>query len=206
MNSKLRLGLVSLLAVAAFVIVPAAAQSFVPKWEVKASTGGWKVLPLATPETLKSSIQFGLAGQKASGVHFKTTCSGTDTETIENELTSTEGIDHMTTFEALCGELGPDPCVTSETFTIKGGASLPWFSELAFPSNDAFENVSLEVKCTVSGSTAIYHPPGHLWNPKIATDALKSTAASGVFKGGPAKYFEILGTDTLTPTAYVKVR
>jgi hypothetical protein len=206
MNSRLRLSLVPLLAVVAFAMAPAAAQAFVPKWEVKGTSGGWKKLPLATTETLHSSIQLGLVGQRASGVHFKTTCSGTDTETIENELVSEEGIDSMTTFEALCGEVGPDPCSTGETFTIRGGSSLPWPSELVYVSNDAFENVSLEVKCTVSGTPLTYHPPAHLWNPKIGTDALKSNAAAGVFKAGGGRYFYLTGTDTLTPTSYVKVR
>src|ERR1017187_804169 len=188
----------------AFAALPATAGAFVPFWEVKGPPAAFTKLTAGTKETLNSKAGFGITGDKSSKP-FKGTCEVEDKETIENEIGG-EGIDEMTVFEAKCGPTAPFPCAAGEGYTLTGGTSLPWPSELVLPSNDAFEKVELEVKCLSSGVSALYHPPGHLWSPKISVNALKSSAASGVFKHGLGNYFYFVGTDTLTPVLHAEVR
>jgi hypothetical protein len=203
-----RLGLFLACTAVALALAPAVAQAVPNYWQVKESSGGWKKLALGTPETLETKAGFNFGGHRKSGAIKGTCTSLTDKEVIENEPISEEGIDTMTAFEANCGPTGVEPCATGERFFVRGGASLPWPSEIVFPGYDAFENVEVEVECEISTATAKYHPPGHLWEPKIVINGLKSTSTSGVFKDGPAKYFYFLGTDTLTPTntSYIEVR
>lgn len=193
---------------AALAIVPAAAQAFVPEWEVKGPPTSFKPLPLFTSESLHSAAAFGIVGAVGSGPSYKSGCEGADSETIEN-IGPGEGIDEMTQFLVGCHEGGdPYPCATSEPYWLEGAsnASLPaWPSELTYPSNDTFEGVTIKVVCISSGASALYHPPGHVWNPKITVNALKTSAASGVFKHG-LNHFYLTGTDTLVPTLHVDVR
>lgn len=179
--------------------------------EVKAPPAGWTLLPVGTPETVASSGNFGITGQAGTSTStaYKNSCPVTDTETIVNPTTGSEGQDEMLKFEIVCAPNGnaPFPCVAGEAYKFKGAlsASLPiWPSELSYPSNDTFENVVLEVECASSAS-ALYHPPGHVWNPKISINALKSSAVSGVFKNG-INHFVLLGTDTLAAAGHGFVR
>ena len=192
----------------AFAISAAGALAFVPEWEVKGPPTAYTPLALFTPETLHSKAAFGIVGAVGTGPSYKSSCEGPDTETIEN-IGPAEGIDEMTAFEVGCNEGGdPFPCVVSEPYKIQGAsnASLPaWPSELSYPSNDTFEKVNVRVTCLSSGASALYHPPGHDWNPKIGVNALKSTAASGVFKDG-LNHFYFTGTDHLTAALHVDVR
>jgi hypothetical protein len=191
--------------VAALVLVPATAQAFHTYWEVKESSGPYKKLPLATPVTVHSQSGFGITGE-ASSKPFKAACEVADTETIENEVTSEEGIDEMTAFEGPCGGSAPHPCVNGEGYLLRG-TKLPWFSELILPSDDAFEGVELEVECTTSLKKALYHSFGHIREPKLSANALKSATASGDFKNSPGNYFYLEGTDVLTPGApYIDVK
>jgi hypothetical protein len=200
-----RTTIVATLLVASFVLVPAAAQAFNTYWEVKGSTGPYKKLPLATLVTVHSQSGFGVTG-KTGAKPFKGACEVADTETIENEFISEEGIDHMTTFEGPCGAGAPYPCAISEGYRLRG-AKLPWFSELVLLHNDAFEGVELEVECGTSLAKALYHSFGYTWEPNLSADALKSTTLSGEFRHSPGNYFYLVGTDALTPAApYVHVR
>ena len=116
----------------------------------------------------------------------------------------------MSKFGIHCAQNGgaPFPCVNGETYDLAGATnvSLPvWPSELSYPSNDTFEKVELEVVCQPSGTTALYHPPGRVWNPKIGTNALKFSAASGVFKHG-INHFELIGTEQFVAAGFGYIR
>jgi hypothetical protein len=193
---------------AAFAISAAGAQAFVPEWEVKGPPTVYAPLALFTPETLHSTAAFGIIGGVGTGPTYKSSCEGADTETIEN-VGPAEGVDEMTAFEVGCNEGGdPYPCAISEPYKIQGAsnASLPaWPSELSYPSNDTFEDVTVRVTCIPSGNSALYHPPGHIWNPKIGVNALKSSSASGWFRHG-LNHFYFTGTDHLAAVLHVDVR
>jgi len=205
-----RITLMAVCLISALAVIPATAQAFVPFWEVKAPPAGWTLLAAGTPETVLSVGSFGVTGGSGTGTTtFKNSCPVADTETIENPTSGAEGQDEMLTFEVVCAPNGngPFPCATGESYKFKGAlsAGLPvWPSELSFPSNDTFEHAELEVECASSAS-ALYHPPGHVWNPKIAVNALKSSAASGIFRHG-INYFELLGTDSLKALGHGFVR
>jgi hypothetical protein len=201
-----RTSLVATLLAAAFVLVPATAQAFHTYWEVKGTSGPYKKLALATPLTVHSQSGFGITGETSSKP-FKGACEVADTEVVENEPISEEGIDKMTTFEGPCGSSAPYPCALNGEGYLLKGAKLPWLSELILPSYDAFEGVEVEVECLTSLAKALYHPFGHVWEPKLAVNALKSVTASGEFKHSPGNYFYLVGTDALTPgSPYVYLR
>jgi hypothetical protein len=188
-------------AIVALVVLPAAAQAL--EWEVKGPPAVFTPLPAGVPETVHTTGKLNIVGKGPNGA-FKAGCATTDTEIIENEVGG-EGVDKMTAFLGQCGTSGPFPCGTNEGFELRGGSSLPWPSELLPSMYDAFENVTLEVECS-NHNTALYHPPGHVWSPKVITNGLKSNAASGVFKDGPGKYFWIEGTDQMKAAAHASVR
>ncbi len=200
-----RVALATACAAALFVVAPAAAQAFNTFWEVKEGAN-FKTLPLGTPETLNSAGKIGVVGRNKNKP-FKTGCALADVETIENEVSSGEGIDHMTSFGFECGPAAPFPCLVTEGVRVRG-LKLPWFSELVLPKNDDFSGVELEVECTGSGIKGIYKPFGLVWTPQLITNGLKTSAAAGVFKNSPGNWFYLTGIDGLTPTnpLYTEVR
>jgi hypothetical protein len=189
-------------ALAAMAVTAHALPTF---WEVKATASGpWEKLTIGTKETLKTTAGFGITGKLSSGQMFKSGCTWTDTEVIENEALG-EGIDEMTAFEGSCKPTAPSPCVSSEAYFVRA-VGLPWPSQLVTGVNDVFEKVEVEVECAASLVKAFYKPPGTIWQPKLATNALKSTAASGVFKKGAGVWFVLVGTDKLKPLVDFEVR
>lgn len=202
-----RAAIVAALCSACMAAAPAAAQALPDYWEVYKA--GWAKLALATPiPVATSATSIGMAGD-VSGKGFKVSCTLSDSETIENETISEEGIDSMSAFTMSCGgpgALSVHPCVAGEAFTLTG-KKLPWPSELYGTLYDAFENVELEVTCLSSGTTALYHSPGHLWTPKVVSGGLVSSATSGTFKNSPGNWFQLDGTDKMVPGGgYTKVR
>src|SRR5271165_5656758 len=189
----------------AFAVIPATAQSFNPFWEVKSPPAAYALLAPGLVETVGSGGAMTVAGE-TSGVPFKTQCELGDAETITNPANGGEGEGEMTKFFMFCGGDGaaPYPCVSGEAFTLENIGA--WPAELSFPSNETFEGVKVLLKCVTSGLTTGYHPPGHVWNPKLAVNVLKTSAASGIFKHAGISHFEIIGNDNLIPSAHGFVR
>jgi hypothetical protein len=151
---------------------------------VKGPPAAWTLLPRSSTETVNSSNTFDVLGELGSAA-LKNQCEAKDIETIRNPASGGEGEGEMLHFEVNCkaNGNGPFPCAPGEDCRFESFG--PWHAELSFPSNETFEQVELRVEYSPSGFTAVYHPPGYVWNSRIGTNALKSSLASGIFKKGP---------------------
>ncbi len=199
-----RATLCTMCACVALAASAASAQALPTFWEVKATASGpFEKLTIGVKETLLTSGKLVYGGMSGGKGIKGAGCVLNDTEVIENEAFG-EGIDEMTSFEAVCKPTAPAPCVASEAWRLRG-LKLPWFSELVIGVEDVFTGVEVEVECA-SGAKGFYKPPGGVWHPKLSLNALKSTSASGVFKKSPGNNFYLVGTDKLKPVSAFEVQ
>jgi len=181
------------------VAAPAAAQAFPEYWEVK-PPATWGVLPPATPVGVKLVGSLAINGGKSGNIEYKSTCSVTAIEQVENQLlvgtTLIEGFDEMLSFASNCSFNGsaPYPCAAGENYSLS--AISGWPSEL-IPNYDVFSGVSLQVTCAISGKTAVYKAPGGVWTGKLGTSSIVFPA-TGIFKHR-RNFFYLSGTLKLKP-------
>ncbi len=189
MDKKLLGGLVSVLTVIAFVVMPVAASAgATPHWFSDGKLITAEVVPVKTAGTLTFDLtQFGAT----------VTCKVKDNETITNPASGGPGTDEMTTF-ALTGCKTPVGAVgTCKTKTEVIALGLPWATHLALEPpapgvRDVFEGVALEFRCKKGMNYGIF--TGTL-SPKVGNSVLEFEGGrelSGVFGT-----VTVSGTDTL---------
>lgn len=191
MRSKLFTGLVPLLAIAAFVIAPAAAQAE-PHWYIKGK------LVESTPVPLKSggSLTF-----NALGASIK--CKVADVEEVWNPIGGGAGQDLMTTFAlTACKNKIASAACPKGPITVKAEI-LPWpshlFSEFPGPViRDEIQKVRIWIGCAGTAGTIGDEFEGSLM-PVVGVNALEFGAGSGTLTDGSLNPMTVSGKHTIKP-------
>ena len=171
----------------AFAVTPALASASVPHWYT--GSGPPTILPQGQSVELTSKGILSFHLKKA-----KIKCALQDKESIENPIGGGAGIDSISTFTLLkC--TGKAPCQPPKTIELNA-AGLPWASHLlaTTPIKDEINGIVLQERCsgvledTYQGSLT----------PKVGTNVLNFTAASGSLLDSFGEPGTIAGADTLT--------
>ncbi len=195
------------LAVVLAVAVPATAQALPEWWEMK-PPATWAPLPVGTPENLSEIGSYSITGGKSNIAEFKSTCTSSGIEEIENlgGTTGLQGVDQMLEFAGGCVATGglPYPCVSGDSYGFANTGA--WPSEL-IPNYDIFESVGLEIRCAPSGKHAFYKPPGAVWTAKLGVNIMKFPYVVSAPFRHPPYFFYLWGTLKLKPLGiYTAVR
>jgi hypothetical protein len=190
MRRKLLAGLVPALAVAAFVIVPAAAQAEPHWYKQKVLVGSG---PVTT--TTKGSLLF-----KALGAEIK--CKVNDKEEIWNPTSGGAGEDLMTGFALInCkNKVATPECPKGPISVI--AENLPWPTRLITTPppgsviRDVINGVRLNVGCANAAGTVGDVFEG-TWSPEVGTGALIFGPGSGTLLDSFSNPLETTGTDSI---------
>jgi hypothetical protein len=188
MNRKPLVGLAPLLAMAAFSVMPVAAQA-VPHWYLNGNIlVGKKAVKTAGALSFSNLIP---------GSTIVVTCKVRDVEILENPASGGPGVDLMRAFK-LSG-CGPNPCPVSSAGTqgaLKVTAlKLPWATKLVEvpPIADEIAGIELRFSCkgtgvlvTLSGTLFPRVNPGFLEFNSPATGTLGGANVNGIDNFSPS--------------------
>jgi len=189
MQKKLLAGLVPLLAIAAFAVVPAAAQAE-PHWYIKSKL----VEPIPVP--LKSG---GALTLNTLGASIK--CKVADVEEVWNPVGGGAGQDLMTTFVlSACKNKVATAACPKGAIPVKAEA-LPWLSHLVsiFPGpviRDEIQKARILVGCAGTSGTVGDEFEGSL-SPEVGVNSLIFGPGSGTLTDPSANPLTVSGIDKL---------
>jgi hypothetical protein len=203
MNRKLFVRLAPLLAIAAFALLPAAAQA----WQWYSENVVIPSGPGTTPVTTKGTLTFHVRAPSGALIGI-IKCKLNDKETVFNKAPF--GFDEVESF-VLSGCRGKYVgCPSNKFVFLAKGLPPNWFSKLVTASNpprDEIENMELEVKC---GNGAVLGTLTGSLTPEVAAfpgSFLQFGPGSGTLSGPcPGCTTEITGQDKLKgPPGDVKI-
>jgi hypothetical protein len=198
----------SLLAIAAFVVAPAAAQALEPHWY--ANGVFIKEAEVVKPVTLTTNITFAVKGE---GKAYSTKCAFKGSESVTNPTGAGAGTDEFTEFALTKCKLAKSttpPCGTFSTPEII--VKVPMATKLATaPKGVILDNLtvtSLEYKCsgtlvnTYTGTLA----PKVIFNKTKASAILKFAGATGgELKSGALSMTALGAANIVGPTGKEKI-
>ncbi len=192
MNRRLLPALAPLLAVVAFVAVPAAAQA-VPHWYVNSKL-------LTKKKTVRTEA--GLTIGPIPGTTITVSCKVKDAEVLENPASGGPGVDLMKAFTVT--SCGPNPCPVNSA-GVQGALKvnslgLSWATKLVEipPIADEIAGIKLEFVCKKTGP--LFTLSGTLF-PWVNVNSLEFTSGTGTLGGA-----QVVGFDNFLPPNTVEAK